>query len=107
MRDQRVPHNKPPKQIKFESSWLVESNFTQFVHQTWNSRADPMIMQKLNSCAKELTHWSEANCNRTRKDIDKYKHELELSRIQVDETNVHNLVLVVANFFVWFLSYQV
>jgi hypothetical protein len=94
MRDQRVPHNKPPKQFEFESSWLVEPNFAQFVRQMWNS------------CAKDLTHWSEANCNRTRKDIVKYKHKLELSRIQVDETNVHNLVLVAANFFVW-ISYQV
>ncbi|PNX58070.1 hypothetical protein L195_g059008, partial [Trifolium pratense] len=44
----------------------------------------------MNNCAKELTHWSEANCQRTRKEIEKYRRKLEMARHQVDETNIHH-----------------
>jgi hypothetical protein len=63
--DKRGIQSKPPRNFKFENSWLIEPNFTQFMQQTWHSCAGSTITQKLNKCAKELTQWSEANCQQT------------------------------------------
>jgi hypothetical protein len=81
--------NKPPKQFKFENSWLIEPNFMQFVHQQWNSYANNIVTQKLNFCAKDLSRWSAENSQSTRKDIEKYRRKLEAVRNHVDASNVH------------------
>ncbi|MCH80360.1 replication protein A 70 kDa dna-binding subunit, partial [Trifolium medium] len=60
-----------------------------FVHQQWNSHADGTITQKLHNCANELSKWSAENCQRTRKDIEKFRRKLEVARNHVDETNIH------------------
>jgi hypothetical protein len=87
---QRGANNKPPKKFKFENSWLLEPNFTQFMHQTWNSAAGNLITQKLNSCAMKLNKWSEATCHQTRRDIERYRRKLEAARTHVDGSNYHH-----------------
>ncbi|CAJ2632963.1 unnamed protein product [Trifolium pratense] len=76
---QRDTDNRPPKKFKFENSWLLEPNFKQFMHQTWNSAEGPLVTQKLNNCATSLTKWSAANCQKTRKEIEKYRRKLEVT----------------------------
>ncbi|PNX88188.1 hypothetical protein L195_g044290, partial [Trifolium pratense] len=86
---QRDTDNRSPKKFKFENSWLLEPNFTQFMHQTWNSAEGTLLTQKLNSCATSLTKWSAANCQQTRKEIERYRRKLEVARARVDATNLH------------------
>ncbi|CAJ2636477.1 unnamed protein product [Trifolium pratense] len=86
---QRDTDNIPPKKFKFENSWLLEPNFKQFMHQTWNSAEGTLLTQKLNNCATSLTKWSAANCQQTRKEIEKYRRKLEVVRAHVDATNLH------------------
>jgi hypothetical protein len=81
-------HYKPPSRFKFENSWLVELNFSPFVHKKWQAIAEPEITNKLTLCAKEITQWCKENVQRTRKDVERYRKKLEALRSQVNETNL-------------------
>ncbi|GAU25702.1 hypothetical protein TSUD_216310 [Trifolium subterraneum] len=87
--EQRTLHSKPPKQFKFENSWLIELDFDQFVRQYWNSSVENTITHKLNNCATTLSEWSNENCHKTRRDIENYRQKLETARTCVDESNFH------------------
>jgi len=83
-----LQQHKNGKKFRFENSWLVEPEFSPFVHQCWNSYFNETITGKLNHCAEDLHHWDNEHGKKTRKEIEKVRKKLEVARTQLIAANL-------------------
>ncbi|MCH97481.1 endonuclease/exonuclease/phosphatase family protein, partial [Trifolium medium] len=87
--DPKPVQHRHLKHFKFENAWLVEPDFDPFVKQHWGNYGSMNITRKLDNCASDLTSWSKDNCNKTRKEIEKCKKNLERARLQTSPSNIN------------------
>ncbi|MCH83137.1 endonuclease/exonuclease/phosphatase family protein, partial [Trifolium medium] len=78
-----------PNHFKFEMAWLADPSFDDFVRHSWGTSSADDIMNKLNSCASDLTRWSKDNFHNLHRQIDSYHKKLERARNNVDEANIN------------------
>jgi hypothetical protein len=81
----RRSHNR----FKFENAWLIDPECSTFVNEQWSSYGSQEIVQKLNSCASDLSHWSKSHFHYIRREIDKCRRRMERVRVNVDSNNVN------------------
>ncbi|WJX93691.1 hypothetical protein P8452_75185 [Trifolium repens] len=89
VRDSNSRSRRGLSRFKFENAWLVDPECSKFVQQQWSSYESQEIMQKLNCCASDLSHWSKSHFHNIRREVDKCRKKLDRIRTQVDSNNIN------------------
>jgi hypothetical protein len=76
--------------FKFESAWLFDVDFHDFVCNKWQSYGENDILSKLSLCAEDLFIWNRDNIQNLKKDIDKCRRKIEHIRNQVHAGNIYH-----------------
>ncbi|XP_058742491.1 uncharacterized protein LOC131614985 [Vicia villosa] len=75
--------------FKFETAWLTEPGFTEFVRDNWNYCEYAEITKKLERCGTDMLKWSQKNWHKVRKEIDSICKKLDRARHHISEGNLN------------------
>jgi hypothetical protein len=72
----------PRQSFKFENAWCVEPGIYDIVSDSWSSSAGMQVVDKLTTCANDLSSWNKANRNGLKQELENCRRELNRCRNQ-------------------------